>query len=420
MSDIADLKTMAYNLLRAHDVADLVFGFNPNSIIEAHGRKLVIAAKLEDLRTDRMDGDGVSRFTLSTLGHLVSKIMYMLGWKKDERRKVVQNNLAYVHLQDPSPGEDVYILATYLHSQSGIDHLHFAIESDPKKKLVYGTGSSSLAIFKSRGSSTREAEGEKSRRDGSSRQEASPSLPAGLPTSASAALQPAASNSTKPETSVGVGSEARLEPGQLAKTSILRRPSSDGFSEAKRRRRHVSFAELDSEKEKRCEYMLVNVVTRLPKTDKTLEAMLAAIGVTREEYEEVRYEALPIAKINCFVFFFTVTTSTGCSKVDNTIDVRQWAQRFHIGNLCSPTSEPFISTTLHMESIIATIFLSQRYVHRYELNADCGDLIEQLNDKDLLASTLKDPAVRKQVMAALNKRGAAIVEKKLLEPAASK
>ncbi|EGT45595.1 hypothetical protein CAEBREN_00830 [Caenorhabditis brenneri] len=406
MPATTDFKTAAYEMLITYDIKELIPGFTKESVVEADARKLMIKAKVEEFKADRMDGGGVSRYMIGTCGQLVSKVAYKLqdGWKESEKKKVVQNDLVYNHLMDPSPGDTVYIRATFLHSQSGIDHLHFAIEADPKKKIIFGLGSSSLAVFKAKKPSGRGA-ADKNQGDGSSGREAS--------TSSSSGHRLNDPSSSRPPASLG---EARLEPGPLANASILRRPSTEGITDAKRRRRHVSFAEIDSGKQREASFMLVNVQTSHPKVDKSLARMLEPFRVMPEE---VHHEALPIAKRNSFVFYFKVSTSAGCSHVENMIEARRWHQRFHIKNLCSSNPEPFFSPALPMESIIAAIFLSQRIVHQYALDSDGGDLTEQLSDKDLLAATLKDTAVRKQVMEGLNKRGATIAEK-MLKPAASK
>ncbi|EGT32063.1 hypothetical protein CAEBREN_25434 [Caenorhabditis brenneri] len=314
--------------------------------------------------------------------------MYMLGWKKDERRKVVQNNLAYIHLVDPSPGENVYILATSLSSQSGIDHLHFAIESDPTKKLVYGTGSSSIAVFRERGASTREAAGEMVRRDASSRDEASTSLPPSQPTSSAPPHQPP--------------------------VSILRRPSSessDGFSTSKRRRRHVSFAEVDSDKEKEAAFMLVNVPTKHPKIDKKLAKILGEVGLVPQE---VRFESLPFTKGGRYVYFFKVDTSTGCSHVENMIENKKWHELFNIESINSEDQQPFMWHALPMNSIIEATFLSQRFKVLYEQHDGLyhqKDLSELLIDNHDLGLVIKDDLMREQVIAGLNRRGQSIYQK---------
>ncbi|CAL2027632.1 unnamed protein product [Caenorhabditis brenneri] len=258
LSAAADLKKKAYKLLKAQDVSDLVFGFSPNSIVEVDRRKLVIKAKLEDLKRDRMAGNGVSTHTLSFLGHLVSKTVYQLQPTRieAEKKKVVQNHLSYTHLNDPSPGEDVLILGTVLHSQNGIHQLQFSVESDPKKHVVFGTGTSSIAAFRPKTSapSAREAAAEKSSRDGASQTDATTLLPSGHSTSSSsAAPRPIAQTTRTPTTSQPEPAKTPAAPSlavsssQAARPSILRRPGTNGSPAAKRRR--VSIAEnVDSEK----------------------------------------------------------------------------------------------------------------------------------------------------------------------------
>ncbi|EGT58358.1 hypothetical protein CAEBREN_20538 [Caenorhabditis brenneri] len=114
---------------------------------------------------------------------------------------------------------------------------------------------------------------------------------------------------------------------EVTKPSILRRPGTNSLPAAKRRR-HVSFADLESGKERTESLMLMNIRTRHPKTDKKLEKMLGELGSVdnfmpkikeffRVTPEEVRLEALPMKTTGKYAYFFTVTSSTGCSKIDN-------------------------------------------------------------------------------------------------------
>ncbi|CAL2027630.1 unnamed protein product [Caenorhabditis brenneri] len=413
-----DLKKRAFKLLKAHDVSDLIWCFNPTSVVEAHRQKLVITAKLEDLKVDRMSGNGVSVFTFGTLGQLFSRICYMLreNWDDAGMDKIVQNNINYVQLSDPSPGDTIFFVATFLPGQNGTDHLVFCIESEGNgQKKIFGNGSSSIAIFQP---TVSDASEETTRRDGSSQTEAPTTLPSGQPTSsASSAPRPTASETTTSTTSARTSrAEAAKTPGapslavlgpEVIKPSILRRPATNGLPAAKRRR-HVSFAE--SGKERTASFMLMNIRTRHPKTDKKLEKMLGELGV---KPEEVRFEALPMKTTGRYAYFFKVTSSTGCSKIENLIETRDWQDLFHVIYLSSANSEPFLWTALPMNSIIETMFLAQRVALRSDQRGVEDDLNHQLANKEFLGRALNDVSLTEEVMGALNQRGRSIFKKQI-------
>ncbi|EGT57155.1 hypothetical protein CAEBREN_16147 [Caenorhabditis brenneri] len=401
-----DLKAKAYKLLRSHDVKDLVWSFSPKSIVEAEKRKLVITAKLEDLKTDRMDGNGVSRFTLCTLGQLFSRIMYMLQekWEETDKDHLVQNHMSYTHLGDPSPGADIIFVATFLPGQNGTDFLHFCIEADSKqKRTIIGNGSSSIAIIRPTVVASTQTEGdaseEKSPRDDSSR--SGPSLPAAQATSSSSAPPSAPTNAElREQPAVAVGNP------ESAKKSILRRPAVVGVPAAKQRR--VVFVE---EKETKS-FMLVGVSSRHPKSNDELEKMLKAIV----KAENVEFESLPIKKRRSFVLRFSVKTSQECRKVERLIEQQRWHEFFSVVYLCSDAAEPFFWNSMPMTTIIETMFLAQRMVRNPQ---EDHSLDAQLKNKRFLALSIEDAALKEEVLSGLNDRGKSLF-KKDVQPQASK
>ncbi|EGT44367.1 hypothetical protein CAEBREN_25392 [Caenorhabditis brenneri] len=394
-----DLKAKAYKLLRSHDVKDLVWSFSPKSIVEAEKRKLVITAKLEDLKTDRMDGNGVSRFTLCTLGQLFSRIMYMLQekWEETDKDHLVQNHMSYTHLGDPSPGANVIFVATFLPGQNGTDLLQFCIEAESeKKRVIIGNGSSSITVFRPTTDATTQTESddseEMSRRDDASK--SGQPLPNAKPSSA--ALPTAPANPERPAPQVAIGNP------EVAKKSILRRPAVDGVPAVKQSR--VSFAEENEMKR----YMIVGARSRQPQNSKEIEKMLKAIDVTAENVE---VETLPIKKRRSFVLHFSVKTSQQCRKVERLIEEQRWHELFNIAYLCADNSEPFVWKDVPMNTIIETLFLSQRMVQNPQ---EENSLDAQLKDKRFLALSTEDSSMKEEVLSGLTARGKSLFKSQIL------
>ncbi|EGT58366.1 hypothetical protein CAEBREN_10304 [Caenorhabditis brenneri] len=410
MSAAADLEKKAYKLLKAQDVTDFIWGFNPSSVVEVQRHKLVIRAKVEDLKMDRMNGVGVSTHTLSFLGHLVSKTVYQLQPTRIEadKKKVVQNHLTYTHLNDPSPGEEVFIIGTVLHSQNGIHQLQFCVESDPKKNVIFGTGSSSIAAFPPKpsvtASSTRETVKEKNSRDGYSQTEAPTLLPSGHATSSSsAAPRPTATTSQPEPAKTPAATSLAVSSSQAGRPSILRRPGTNGSPAAKRRR--VSFAENGGSEKKT--YMIVGIRQRQTANSKEFEKMMKEMGVSPAN---VSIEALPVTRRRCFVVYFTATTPEECSKVDNFIENRRWHEFLNVVYLCSEESKPFVWKAMPIPTIIESLFLSQRMVQNPQ---EDHDLEAQLMDKQFLRLATSDASLKEEVLSGLNSKGKALFKKQI-------
>lgn len=418
-STSSSLKKMAYDLLMAHDVKDLFPGFTLDSVVEADRRKVKLLAQPGQLKVDRMDGKrrGVSRFTYATLGHLVSKVAFKMqeSWDEENEDKIViQDNLAFKHLNDPSRDAQVVIFATFATAQSKIDHLLFTIESEPSKKTMFATGSSNIAVYrrsttsKPPSSSTRGSSGEKSGAEASRKSAAEPQPP-NAPSTSSAPAPLAVTIWRKPPTPTAEVLPSVVTKQDRVATSILRRPPTDDFSPPKRIRR-VTFAE---DEEKTEEYMIVNVRTPCPEKDKTLEKLLNAIGV---EGENVRHELLPVTKMRSYVFFFTVSSSLGCSRVEKLVEERRWHERFNVQSFVADRPVQFVAKALPVETIIEAMLLSQRRSHQLKMDsqlAPADDLMEQLADKKNLGYVVKDAEMTKEVLQGLNKRGACIFKRKL-------
>ncbi|EGT47623.1 hypothetical protein CAEBREN_05595 [Caenorhabditis brenneri] len=408
LMDENQLKQRAADFLLANNVKAIVPKFSISDLTLAKKREVSFFTKLEDMVEDKMDGPGVSKYSLATLGHLGSKCSFTLQatWTGAPDERMDQKPISVTH---PQPGELIHVVGKCTLGQSGINQLSFEIMTfQDNMKVTYATGTSSLTAYCTEESAespiiltTATEAGLDNLTDPVSTSSANV-----ISTSLSSLKGSSSPDTSLPQEVVQPDGTVPLEPTLPAQPEvigivpILRRPS-DGQGPAPKRRRHVSFSIDDDPK---IDYMLCNVETSTPRDKKLLMDKMRELGV---DPINVCFEALPISSTNRFVFFFTVLTNTEKSAVENLVEKKEWIEQFSIQNLCRPNSKPFFYTSLPMSRIVQTIFLSEAVQRKVASESNLPmhlDLSEQLIDGRYIANAIKNKELVESVMCHLNKR----------------
>ncbi|CAL2030949.1 unnamed protein product [Caenorhabditis brenneri] len=426
LMDENQLKQRAADFLLANNVKAIVPKFSISDLTLAKKREVSFFTKLEDMVEDKMDGPGVSKYSLATLGHLGSKCSFTLQatWTGAPDERMDQNHLCYTHMRDPQPGELIHVVGKCTLGQSGINQLSFEIITfQDNMKVTYATGTSSLTAYCTEESAespiiltTATEAGLDNLTDPVSTSSANV-----ISTSSSSLKGSSSPDTSLPQEVVQPDGTVPLEPTLPAQPEvigivpILRRPS-DGQGPAPKRRRHVSFSIDDDPK---IDYMLCNVETSTPRDKKLLMDKMRELGV---DPINVCFEALPISCRNRYVFYFTVLSNEEKSAVENLVEEKQWVEKFAVQNLCQFNSKPFFFKSLSISRIVQTIFLSeaaQRKMNIESFSTLHFDLSEQLIDGRCIATAIKNKEVEETVMRHLNKQGKAFFHNEVKPRASS-
>ncbi|EGT54756.1 hypothetical protein CAEBREN_23007 [Caenorhabditis brenneri] len=397
----------------------------------------------EDLVQDHPDGTGTDPQTLGKLGQLASRCAWQLQ-EKDRlgEGKLVENHFSYTHHRAPLPKEAIHIVGKANATSMGTHQLSFSIHTYINRRRVpIGSGHSSLAIVPSDPQSapphhpaddTSESSSEGSDDEYSdspldSFESTPPSSP--QPPSQRSGAEEATTPVTVDSTSSLVAppsnpplvlesvsrsivsmdsSPSVVAPPLLSavpRRSILRQCLSDE-ERSRKRRRSVSWGRVHDENMK---FMLINVVAARPQDSRTLQEKLTAIGVAPKD---IKFVGLPIKRLHSHVFYFSVSTDMEKSKMENEIEKRKWGKLFDVNTLCSETSPPFFWRAYSIESILKACLLAAG-------EPSFGDdFAEQLDNKELLREMAKKQYLMRKVVAALNAKGARMLDQHIKSSAA--
>ncbi|EGT55078.1 hypothetical protein CAEBREN_09442 [Caenorhabditis brenneri] len=335
------MEEKAVQFFQLHKIEELYAGFDPvNTVYEASRQKVCLSIWLEKMEDDDVEESGVKVETWGRIGQLASRCAWELQeeWRVGAG-KLVQNHFSYIHQQSPPRKGLLHVIGEALTTPTGVHHLSFVLHmfDHRQRRVPIGSGTSTLTVVPSESP-------------------AAPCLrPVGSPPSSDSSGSSAVTRYSTPDRSVAVAPPTIRSPTSSESSSSTRLSSTPGKRQrladaspppstpSKRqqtpsrfstpsetgytpRREHLAPRRVFSPSEhnslkpvEKAEFMLVNINTVRPTTDKSLEKYLEEFG---------------------------------------RIDGMKWEKEFDVEKLCEEESTPFLFHSLPLAEIVQAFFLA--------------------------------------------------------------